>query len=442
MGVRESMGSGELRAHVEGEVLDPGARGTLPRHAVPSTPYIVVGRSRDCDLVLEDPTISGRHARLTWEGARIKVEDLGSANGTFVRGERVMEAHVRPGDDLRLGRAPMPWSHAKIRPFLRQGGTDTIQAVSIPGRRFICGACGTRGVMPQGFAGGQLRCGACGASLQMGRARRKVSIPTMVSAVAACLLLVAGVWLWAGFDGSEPIREAAERLIPRSFEDGIAASPQEASIRVHTAEKVRDAIDATAELTRNTAARVAADDEGPFSVEQVARLWTHARSEWRYVNDPRGAEYFAKASESIGNGYVGDCDDFAIVLAAMIQSVGGQARVVMMDGPQGGHAYAEVCLPMSSEEVRDRLAKHYRAHRTARLGNQRVESIHYRPSEACAVWLNLDWNAGVPGGPYEQESWAVAIHPDGRTETLAPAGGVTPTGNPPITPASRVGAPP
>ncbi|MEZ4250630.1 MAG: FHA domain-containing protein [Polyangiales bacterium] len=45
---------------------------------------VVIGRSRDCDLVLKDPTISGRHARLAWDDGKILVEDLGSANGTFV----------------------------------------------------------------------------------------------------------------------------------------------------------------------------------------------------------------------------------------------------------------------------------------------------------------------------------------------------------------------
>ena len=42
------------------------------------------------------------------------------------------------------------------------------------------------------------------------------------------------------------------------------------------------------------------------------------------------------------------------------------------------------------------------------------------------MWLNLDWNARVPGGPYGHEYWAVAIYPDGRTETLAPSGATEP----------------
>jgi len=39
------------------------------------------------------------------------------------------------------------------------------------------------------------------------------------------------------------------------------------------------------------------------------------------------------------------------------------------------------------------------------------------------VWLNLDWNANYPAGPYGQERWAVSIEADGGTETLAPSSG-------------------
>ena len=59
----------------------------------------------DADVVLADPSVSGRHARLavTAEGAR--VEDLGSKNGTRVGGERVEARLLAHGDELRLGNA-------------------------------------------------------------------------------------------------------------------------------------------------------------------------------------------------------------------------------------------------------------------------------------------------------------------------------------------------
>ncbi|MFW5921234.1 MAG: FHA domain-containing protein, partial [Polyangiales bacterium] len=257
--------------------------------------YIIVGRSGDCDVVLSDPTVSGRHARLSWEQGKVRVEDLGSANGTFAGGKRVESTLVRPGDAVRFGRASLPWADKQVRGFLRQGaGGDTIEGLTIPGRRFICGACGTRGVMPDGFRGGTLRCGACRARLSLGRPKPRRG-PVFGLATAAVVLLVVGLgWWWSGSGSADPLRQAAERLGLPSAERKHSVpvgSPQEASIRAHTAPKLVTAIDITDPVTRNTAAKIAAGHQGPYHVGQVARLWSHVREKWRYVNDPRGHEY-------------------------------------------------------------------------------------------------------------------------------------------------------
>lgn len=63
----------------------------------------VIGRERDCDIVLRDPSISRRHARLWWRGEAFAIEDLGSTHGVFVGPERVREAAVPLGTFLRLG---------------------------------------------------------------------------------------------------------------------------------------------------------------------------------------------------------------------------------------------------------------------------------------------------------------------------------------------------
>ncbi len=63
-----------------------------------------VGRNPDCDLALSDPTVSRRHARLTWDGDSLIIEDAGSSNGSFLNGARVEKARLKPGDSLRFGR--------------------------------------------------------------------------------------------------------------------------------------------------------------------------------------------------------------------------------------------------------------------------------------------------------------------------------------------------
>ena len=65
----------------------------------------VIGRSSACQLVLADDTVSRRHAELRIENGCWLLRDLGSSNGTWVNGRRVVEAEVRPGDLIHLGAA-------------------------------------------------------------------------------------------------------------------------------------------------------------------------------------------------------------------------------------------------------------------------------------------------------------------------------------------------
>jgi pSer/pThr/pTyr-binding forkhead associated (FHA) protein len=66
---------------------------------------IVIGRALDSDFVIEDDQVSRRHARVspTPEGFAV-VEDLGSANGTFVNRDQLYgPARIDPGDELLVG---------------------------------------------------------------------------------------------------------------------------------------------------------------------------------------------------------------------------------------------------------------------------------------------------------------------------------------------------
>lgn len=65
----------------------------------------MIGRARDADVVLEDAEVSRHHAKVTpaSDGSAI-VEDLGSANGTFVNNNQLYSAaRLDPGDELLLG---------------------------------------------------------------------------------------------------------------------------------------------------------------------------------------------------------------------------------------------------------------------------------------------------------------------------------------------------
>lgn len=141
---------------------------------------------------------------------------------------------------------------------------------------------------------------------------------------------------------------------------------------------------------------------GEYSIEQVCDIYDHLIGNWEYRSDPTEHEYFAYASESIGNGLRGDCDDFAILMAACVQTIGGKARVILANG----HAWAEVYVE-DLGRARDIIGQRYG-----------TRSICYHSGQDGEGWLNLDWWAVHPGGPFYEASEGLVVYPDGRWERV------------------------
>lgn len=98
------------RVFVAPAVRSPGAvvivHDRRGRRAVPlDGRSVTIGRGADNDLVLDDPRVSRRHARIQAREGRLVVTDLASANGVWLGGKRVTEAVLGPGDRVELGGA-------------------------------------------------------------------------------------------------------------------------------------------------------------------------------------------------------------------------------------------------------------------------------------------------------------------------------------------------
>ncbi|MFA6371354.1 MAG: transglutaminase-like domain-containing protein [Methanothrix sp.] len=186
------------------------------------------------------------------------------------------------------------------------------------------------------------------------------------------------------------------------------------------ADDLKKALDARVEpdnsRVRDEAVVLALKYPGEKTIEQIASIYNYlkngdgSKKGWGYVSDPRGIDYFMFANQTLKNGDKancvggGDCDDFAILMSALVESVGGTTRIILARNSSiGGHAYTEVYLGNLSEQ------------------NNQVEGIidwlkeksdtdkiyTHIDTDTKDVWLNLDWGPDEkgnthPGGPFYQ----------------------------------------
>jgi Penicillin binding protein transpeptidase domain len=162
-------------------------------------------------------------------------------------------------------------------------------------------------------------------------------------------------------------------------------------------------IDYTNPITRNYAVRTANKYIGYFNILQVCEIFDDIIHRWRYISDPSDSEYFASASETIKETkFSGDCDDFAILVAATVKAIGGKIHIALASNKEGGHAFAEVMLTKemgTPNEVKSKIIEYYK--------NKNVyinkNDIHITDRKG-KLWINLDWWSipqHVGGKPYD-----------------------------------------
>ena len=69
--------------------------------------HALIGRSPECDVFLDDVTVSRRHAELTRDGKVFTIRDLGSLNGTFVNKRRIESSVLEDDDEVQIGKYRM-----------------------------------------------------------------------------------------------------------------------------------------------------------------------------------------------------------------------------------------------------------------------------------------------------------------------------------------------
>lgn len=131
-----------------------------------------------------------------------------------------------------------------------------------------------------------------------------------------------------------------------------------------------------------------------YTIIQCFAVFKEINSRWNYVSDPKGREYIATASESLQ--YLsGDCDDHAVMMAACVKSIGGTPRLIHT----GGHIYPEILIGKKA----DLETVNYLVKEVLFKNESKGKTLHYHIDERGQIWLNLDYTAKYPGGPFMHE---------------------------------------
>lgn len=120
-------------------------------------------------------------------------------------------------------------------------------------------------------------------------------------------------------------------------------------------------------------------------------LFKRINQQFRYVPDPISAEYYASAAETIGNGLAGDCDDHTILMIASLKAIGARVRVVLIED----HVYPEL---YGGDE---KGFLHVKKAIGELFPEAKPHGLYYR-QENGEHWINLDYTATYPGGPYTE----------------------------------------
>ena len=102
--IADEEGPLEIAAEGPALVVRSGG-GRAGEHFIPEGDRTTIGRSPDNDIFLDDVTVSRKHAVVLQSGGELRIEDLGSLNGTFVDRRRIDAAtQLESGDEVQIGK--------------------------------------------------------------------------------------------------------------------------------------------------------------------------------------------------------------------------------------------------------------------------------------------------------------------------------------------------
>jgi transglutaminase-like putative cysteine protease len=155
---------------------------------------------------------------------------------------------------------------------------------------------------------------------------------------------------------------------------------------------VNEKIDPYDVQVRTMAAASAKKYPGQYNIYQLCYLFDDTKENIQYISDPRGKDLWSTPGETITVG-AGDCDDYAILLASLIEAIGGTSRVYLTDS----HAFAAAYIGNDTKSITDAIGEYYGP-----------VPIYYTTDE-YGCWLMMDptssiYAGGLPGSTSPTDS--------------------------------------
>lgn len=219
------------------------------------------------------------------------------------------------------------------------------------------------------------------------------------------LVLMLGLLIWNHFTGKYSFSDIAqdyENMVQRNWVtreqkqvDVLSLHPQHVDSRMgKTVKDIRSKMNYQDSVVRNFAIKHSLDYFNDYYAKygenaRLLSLFKYIRYNFKYVPDPRRDEYFATPRETILNGLGGDCDDHAILMASCMRAIGGMTRIVLIKG----HAYPELYCgdKKGFEEMKSAIVQLF--------DDPPVTQLYFHEYNG-QYWINLDYSALHPGGPY------------------------------------------
>ncbi len=86
---------------------------------LPNVSSLTIGRKPDNDIVIDNPAVSGHHARFFKIGSSYFIEDLNSTNGTFIKGKKILKAEIHNGDEIHIAKHSLVFICEEEKPVAR-----------------------------------------------------------------------------------------------------------------------------------------------------------------------------------------------------------------------------------------------------------------------------------------------------------------------------------